>query len=646
MLASPISPPDYAATAPPAADTDLRLWPCSLSLPGSIFVGGRVGYQMWFTGRVRNSLVESPKPGRIMNIADGGFQRTVLWEMSDKGADMRKTAIILVVGICSLILANGEPTSKPEDEIKKKLMDEYGDMLSVLTLSNDQKSRFHKTLDAVVPQMVTARASDDAQAKAMVEARQRGDRTAANNISKQRQIEREKHPDPEPKLYKDLMSILTYGQQLEWKDYCQKRRKGSSTTQSSSMPATSIPATQPVNGLLGLPREQISTRLHSKGLEILPPKQKPPKSGGREKKKPLQPMSPWLGPKLPAVELRQFPWKKVNTYAGPLVGSHDLQIDIRVGFDEHGRARYLCGFGRFTITSAQKFLNELAPGNPDQETGMIFPPLSVDYKWYADYEVWRNVVGGMYVHRSGDVMYREHKDNAQMAYMVSRGKGSYSVWVGQQDSERKRSGMPAKVTNVMAMDSETFWRWTLEELSKQVVEGMRSLDSGKSSDFEYIISTSSYEEVLGYLAKKGDQGKIALHRLGMAVTVALRNPEVPVELLQPAAAVLALKDGKNFLRQSMLALESGTANVRPRIARLFAYLRDPDAIESLTSALRRNPQLSEAVFALKGITGEDLGNDPAKWQQWRDDNKERIQDLKRQSKALLESTTQPVPQGE
>jgi hypothetical protein len=230
-----------------------------------------------------------------------------------------------------------------------------------------------------------------------------------------------------------------------------------------------------------------------------------------------------------------------------------------------------------------------------------------------------------------------------MVCMVSRGKGSYSMWTGEFDTERERFGEPAEVKDVVAMDDETFWRWTLAELTWQAVNGVRSMDYGGHSDFEYVISVSSYEEVLGFLAKKGDPGRIALDRLGLAVSAAVRNPGVPIEVLQPAAAILALKDGKKFLQHTTAALESGPADVRPRAAWLLAYVRDPDAVDSLISALRRNPQLAEAVFALKGITGEDLGNDPARWQQWQNENKGRMQDLKRQSNALLESTTQPAP---
>ena len=33
-------------------------------------------------GAAGNSLAEMPKPGRIENIADGGRQRAVIWELS------------------------------------------------------------------------------------------------------------------------------------------------------------------------------------------------------------------------------------------------------------------------------------------------------------------------------------------------------------------------------------------------------------------------------------------------------------------------------------------------------------------------------------------------------------------------------------
>ena len=62
--------------------------------------------------------------------------------------------------------------------------------------------------------------------------------------------------------------------------------------------------------------------------------------------------------------------------------------------------------------------------------------------------------------------------------------------------------------------------------------------------------------------------------------------------------------------------------IRQRAARILGSLKDPAAVEALIEALedRDREVRSAAAGALREITGQDLGSDPAAWRRWQRTN--------------------------
>jgi HEAT repeat protein len=83
--------------------------------------------------------------------------------------------------------------------------------------------------------------------------------------------------------------------------------------------------------------------------------------------------------------------------------------------------------------------------------------------------------------------------------------------------------------------------------------------------------------------------------------------------------------GKPAIEPLILILQKDDANLQQLAAWGFGKIGDPCAVESLIPILSTKPfhyphARSAAREALKSITGQDFGEDVARWQQWLENN--------------------------
>lgn len=89
------------------------------------------------------------------------------------------------------------------------------------------------------------------------------------------------------------------------------------------------------------------------------------------------------------------------------------------------------------------------------------------------------------------------------------------------------------------------------------------------------------------------------------------------------AEIALVKIGKPTVDLLIAALMDTNADIRRKAAYMLADIKDPRAIGPLIVVLQDNDkdvQLA-ATYALQQITGQDLGEDPVKWQEWWEENK-------------------------
>jgi HEAT repeat protein len=74
------------------------------------------------------------------------------------------------------------------------------------------------------------------------------------------------------------------------------------------------------------------------------------------------------------------------------------------------------------------------------------------------------------------------------------------------------------------------------------------------------------------------------------------------------------------------ALRDKNANVREEVAGALRRTKDPRAIEPLIASLKDEDSdvRHNAARALKKVTGQDFGQDPEKWQEWWEENKDKF----------------------
>lgn len=100
------------------------------------------------------------------------------------------------------------------------------------------------------------------------------------------------------------------------------------------------------------------------------------------------------------------------------------------------------------------------------------------------------------------------------------------------------------------------------------------------------------------------------HGIAAASKDALRNIKDP-NTVEPLIAIL-INDESRILRSD--------------VATVLGHIGDPRAIEPLIDSLKEEIKLirDSILWALKNITGEDLGEDQEKWQKWWEENKEKF----------------------
>lgn len=101
---------------------------------------------------------------------------------------------------------------------------------------------------------------------------------------------------------------------------------------------------------------------------------------------------------------------------------------------------------------------------------------------------------------------------------------------------------------------------------------------------------------------------------------ALKDKDVSVRSNAERALV---KIGKPTVDLLIAVLMDTNADIRRRATYVLADIKDPRAIGPLIVVLQDNDkdvQLA-ATYALQQITGQDFGEDPAKWQKWWEENK-------------------------
>ena len=93
-----------------------------------------------------------------------------------------------------------------------------------------------------------------------------------------------------------------------------------------------------------------------------------------------------------------------------------------------------------------------------------------------------------------------------------------------------------------------------------------------------------------------------------------------------AASVLGKIGDKAAVPALIKALRDENVGVRSYAASALGKIKDKTAVPALLNALgnENDGVRSSAIGALEKITGQDFGYDPAKWQKWWDENKDKI----------------------
>ncbi|HHT9126378.1 MAG TPA: HEAT repeat domain-containing protein [Candidatus Brocadiia bacterium] len=99
------------------------------------------------------------------------------------------------------------------------------------------------------------------------------------------------------------------------------------------------------------------------------------------------------------------------------------------------------------------------------------------------------------------------------------------------------------------------------------------------------------------------------------------------KLVRQAASVALGEIGNNLAVEPLIrTLEDKEQSVRSKGAEALGKIKDPRAVEPLIAALKDKDSgvRGDAALALGDITGQNFGEDPAKWQGWWKENKNRF----------------------
>jgi HEAT repeat protein len=106
--------------------------------------------------------------------------------------------------------------------------------------------------------------------------------------------------------------------------------------------------------------------------------------------------------------------------------------------------------------------------------------------------------------------------------------------------------------------------------------------------------------------------------------IAIRDKDINVRA-NAAFALGRIKDNR-AMEPLIVALKDEDAFVRRSAEIALAWVKDPRAVEPLIEALKDKDTYVQqfAAKALKAITGQNFGQNPAKWQEWWEKNKGKI----------------------
>lgn len=160
----------------------------------------------------------------------------------------------------------------------------------------------------------------------------------------------------------------------------------------------------------------------------------------------------------------------------------------------------------------------------------------------------------------------------------------------------------------------------------QRYEGMVEVEEGSLKYFEKDAAFMVFGGKTNTINPVQMVASVALAKIGKPAIEPLRTALLkadPTEL-PFAFIVAALARMQDPTTTKMLhgMLSSENQHTRSRIVGALAYSKDPSSIDVLIQALKDQDSSvkSAAARSLKKITGQDLGEDVGKWEQWRAKN--------------------------
>jgi hypothetical protein len=187
--------------------------------------------------------------------------------------------------------------------------------------------------------------------------------------------------------------------------------------------------------------------------------------------------------------------------------------------------------------------------------------------------------------------------------------------------------------------------WILGKIKdSRAIEGLIAALQDDDSDVRWLAAMAlgemkdrqAVEPLMGALSDAyqnvrkeaaGSLGAIGDSRATAALIPLLKDTNWKIRV-QAAEALGNIKDPRAALPLRN-ALQDPTWNVRSHAAAALGEIKDLSSLDALVSLLNDSDAVVRynAAEVLKKITGEDLGQDPAAWKKWRDNNKNNVSPL-------------------
>ena len=333
----------------------------------------------------------------------------------------------------------------------------------------------------------------------------------------------------------------------------------------------------------------------------------------------------------------RHPAYKAITYNLP-----GTQSFFTIGYDMDKKARYVESGGKSSSPSFVKhFLDKQGYSwKTEKSLSSIFPSLWSEGKITQKVDRWVPIARrneGMWTKtlekNVGQAIEVPHILEFSRVVYVSRNGDAYAYYDFCKDSLLFPNGETSSVT---VADSDTFWLWITDELFHQLgymtQEYQSNVEYQLRKEFHEMTYEKAYSQVITLIYQNlgnhrpttfnAFKDERILERLNTALNEMVENPYVSDELVKKTAVKLWPQNSKVVIDIMIKALQSQNAATGFRAAVILKDIQDFNAVGPLIELLRHHKSgynsanKQNTVIALKGITGEDFGEDYKKWRDW------------------------------